>query len=92
MHLRDELLRGLSPEQIEKVNSCNSAIEVLALAKDAGVELTHEQLEAVTGGNCYTDSKVPCPMCNSVDIAWVENSRTNVDEGTCRNCGFKFTA
>ena len=34
MHLRDELLRGLSPEQIDKVNSCNSAIEVLALAKD----------------------------------------------------------
>lgn len=48
--MREELLKGLTKEQIEKVKACKSADEIIALAKAEGVELTPEQLEAVSGG------------------------------------------
>ena len=50
--IKDILLKGLTVEQIEKVKSCNSAEELLQLAKDEGVELSDEQLSAVKGGAC----------------------------------------
>ena len=48
--MRKELLQGLSEEQIKKVEACKSPEEILNLAKAEGVELTDEQLEAVSGG------------------------------------------
>ena len=47
--MRKELLKGLSDEQIKKVEVCKSSEEILALAKEEGVTLTDEQLEAVSG-------------------------------------------
>ena len=47
---KEELLKGLSPEQIEKIKNCNSSEEILALAKQEGIELNEEQLEAISGG------------------------------------------
>ena len=38
--MREDLLLGLSKEQIEKVNQCRSNEEILELAKKEGVELT----------------------------------------------------
>ena len=52
---REELLKGLSEEQIAKVNACKSPEELLALARDEGVELTDEQLSAISGGFCSQD-------------------------------------
>lgn len=49
---RDELLKGLSEEQINKLKECKNQDELLALAKEEGIELTPEQLEAVSGGVC----------------------------------------
>lgn len=40
----------LSPEMREKVQACKSSDELLALAKEEGVELSEEDLEAVSGG------------------------------------------
>lgn len=40
----------LTPEQKEKAEACESAEEILALAKDEGYELSDEALEAVAGG------------------------------------------
>lgn len=49
MH-RKELLKGLTNEQISKVRACKGQEELLKLAKQEGLELTSDQLEAVNGG------------------------------------------
>lgn len=53
--MRADLLKGLSPEQIEKVKTCKSSDELLQIARDEGVQLTDEQLSAVSGGSCSDD-------------------------------------
>ena len=53
---RKELLEGLSEEQIEMVEKCKSQDELMALAKSEGVQLTDEQLAAVSGG-CDSDEE-----------------------------------
>ena len=63
--MREELLKGLSEEQIKKVEACKSSEEVLNLAKAEGVELNEEQLEAVSGG-CGGGKK--CPKCGSTNV------------------------
>ncbi len=52
---KKELLAGLSEEQIAKVEACHSSSELLALAQEEGIELTDEQLAAVSGGFCEDD-------------------------------------
>ena len=47
--MRKELLKGLSEEQIRKLDNCKSPEEILALAKAEGVELNDKQLQAVSG-------------------------------------------
>ena len=55
--MREELLKGLTEEQITKVKTCKNHEELLKLAKDEGVELTAEQLEAINGGACSGEDK-----------------------------------
>ena len=59
--MNKELLKGLTKEQIAKLNSCKGSEEILKLAKEEGFELNDEQLEAVSGGDC--SSEVTCPRC-----------------------------
>ncbi len=47
----------LTPELQEKARACKTPEELLALAKEEGVELTEEQLEAVAGGRAWY-----CPL------------------------------
>ena len=54
--MKQELLKGLTEEQIAKVKACDNNADLLQLAKDEGVELTSEQLAAVSGGAC-SDTK-----------------------------------
>lgn len=54
--MKKELLKGLTDEQIAKVKACKNGEELLKLAKEEGIELSNEQLEAVNGGNCSNDS------------------------------------
>ncbi|MBQ9007325.1 MAG: hypothetical protein IJ092_13295 [Atopobiaceae bacterium] len=42
----------LTPEQQEKAKAIETPEEVLAFAKEEGIELTDEQLEDVAGGWC----------------------------------------
>ena len=53
--MKEELLKGLTEEQILKIKACKTSEELLALAKAEGIELTDEQLEVISGGNfCST--------------------------------------
>ena len=50
--MKKELLKGLTEEQIAKVKACGNTADLIQLAKDEGVELNEEQLQAVSGGAC----------------------------------------
>jgi bacteriocin-like protein len=90
--MNKELLKGLSEEQIAKVKACKNSSEVLALAKAEGIELTDEQLNAISGGGaCSVISDIgdyinpnDCPRCGSNNLK---------DKGTyyiCQSCGYKI--
>lgn len=64
--MKKELLVGLSEEQIAKLKACKSQEEILKVAKDEGVELSDEQLEAVSGG-CGGEEGLVCPHCGRSD-------------------------
>ena len=53
--MKQDLLKGLSEEQIEKIKACKTQEEILSLAKKEGVQLNDEQLAAVSGG-CGSDN------------------------------------
>lgn len=83
--MKQELLQGLTEEQIAKLKTCKNAEEILTAAKEEGIELTDEQLEAVSGGNCFTD--FDCPKCGgNID----GNSCDNYYNYVCPHCGYAF--
>ena len=43
----------LTPEQMEKARECKNAADLAELAKSEGIELTDEQLDAISGGTWY---------------------------------------
>jgi transposase-like protein len=86
--MREELLKGLTEEQIKKVHECDSVEEILALAKAEGVELNDEQLEAINGG--CSKAVYTCPQCGSRDISVTKVPF--VDYCVCRKCGYNWTA
>ena len=53
----------LTPEQKEKARACKTPEDLLALAKAEGHKLTAEELEAVSGGGCWT----LCPGADDTD-------------------------
>ena len=65
MNIPENILSTLTEEQRKKVEAAKTPEELLALAKEAGYELSDEQLEAVSGGSIwcgsYCSSKNPCP-------------------------------
>ncbi len=80
--MKEELLKGLTEEQIAKVKACKGQDELLALAKEEGIELTEEQLEAVSGG-CGT-KYYKCPYCRGDARLETEEGRTVC---VCPRCG-----
>ena len=50
MNINEEILSKLTDEQKKAVEAAKSPEELLAIAKEAGYEMTPEQLEAVAGG------------------------------------------
>ncbi len=79
--MKEELLKGLSEEQIAKVKACKNQEELLALAKEEGAELSEEQLEAVSGGACTPTS---CPKCHSTNLDSYMYGGVEVYE--CKSC------
>lgn len=90
--MRKELLEGLSEEQIARIKECKNNEEVLEVAKEEGIELTDEQLEAVSGGCGFSDPK-NCPKCNSTNFITAD---INMDGSRvkyfCKSCGCRFEA
>ena len=90
--MKQELLKGLTKEQIERVKACKNSDEILVLAKEEGIELTDEQLTAISGGGvCSVVSDIgdainqsDCPFCGCNDVV--------VKDGwaRCKGCGFKW--
>lgn len=92
--MNEELLKGLSQEQIEKARKCKTTEELIILAKEEGVTLSDEQLAAVSGGVCSdTGVTVKCPKCNKKfnDEVYKGSREYVMGEFTCPNCGHKFT-
>ena len=44
-------IKDLTPEQKAKALACTTSEELAALAKEFGVKLTDEQLDAISGGS-----------------------------------------
>ncbi len=89
--MREELLKGLTDEQIKKVKACKNTEEILALAKAEGVQLSDEQLEAVSGGGCGGRA-MKCPKCGSNNWNY-ENKEINHIEYQifkCNDCGHSW--
>ena len=85
---KENILKGLTEEQIEKVKACRSHEELFALAKEEGIELNEEQLEAVSGGGCTSepDDDIKCPKCGSRKVDWTWFPFYGY-ELSCTNCG-----
>ena len=92
-HCKESLLKSLTEEQIAKVRACKTQEELLALAKQEDIELTEEQLEAVSGG-CTTpvEKFVPCPKCKSIQVEreFIRNEFNSETYCTCKQCGHKW--
>ena len=84
--MKEELLKGLSEEQVAKIKACKDNEEILALARQEGIELSDEQLEAVNGG-CGTAPR--CPKCGG-RMRLVRIS-SNIDAYTCEDCHYTET-
>ena len=62
MNIPENIFSNLTEEQKKKVEEAKNPEELLALAKEAGQNLTPEQLEGLAGG---WDIK-PCPLNSCV--------------------------
>ena len=96
--MKEDLLKGLSEEQIAKLNGCKNNEEILELAKKEGISLTDAQLEAVNGGGCGdagSNSK-KCPECGSTNVVLSEGTKGKTVNGfmvsyyKCKDCGKVF--
>ena len=57
MNIPENILSTLTDEQKKKIEAAQSPEELLALAKEAGYELSPEQLSEVAGGKHLRDFK-----------------------------------
>ncbi|MCR4870422.1 MAG: Nif11-like leader peptide family natural product precursor [Atopobiaceae bacterium] len=71
-------LESLSPELLEKAKACKTAEELTALAKEAGLELSEEELSSIAGGLLLED--LTCFRYDSTVICIRDSSS---DPGTC---------
>ena len=48
---------NFTPEQLEKAKACKTSDELVALAQAEGIDLTDEQLDAISGGKHHNYAK-----------------------------------
>ena len=94
----EDLLRGLTPEQLKKARGCKSKQELLEVAKEEGIELTEEQLGNISGGLCQERVKegFVCPNCLGTDTIGYFDSFLFGSRGgyncVCNQCSARFEA
>ena len=93
--MKEELLKGLSESQIAKIKACHNNEELLSLAKEEGIELNDEQLEAINGG-CSSGTPRKCPHCGSENVELSEGTKGKYINGVyvryfkCKSCKHVF--
>ena len=88
--MKEELLKGLTEEQIAKVKECKNQEELLKLAKAEGIELTDEQLTTISGGGCFSTFK--CPNWGSIDYRKLPRYQVSgCSTYQCNNCGHEWS-
>ena len=87
--MRKELLKGLTEEQVKKVQECKNSDEILALAKAEGVQLTDEQLSAISGGGCIM-SYHKCPQCGGKPGIGGYDKKKKMHYNWCQSCCFQW--
>ncbi len=60
---------NVSPELREKALACKTSEELIELAREEGIELTDEQLEAVSGGETLWEVMYP-DDCANHHVCW----------------------
>ncbi len=86
--MKEELLKGLTEEQIAKIKACKNQEEILKIAKEEGVELSSEQLEAVSGGGSCHDGHM-CPYCYQHNTRFLDREG-NTMFYMCDDCHKEF--
>jgi len=76
---RNELQGFQGPELQKKLRNASSPEELLALAKEQGLELSDEQLEAVSGGGNWScwDIDGCTDVCSKYDAEWMHECWKN---------------
>lgn len=80
---------AISPELRQKAQACQSLDEKLELVKEAGIELTPEQLDQVSGG-AWGDVVAffsICPNCEGWDVEYVGGENEGRTPYHCKSCG-----
>ena len=78
----------LSPELQEKAAACKTAEEIFALAKSEGIELSDEQLEAVSGGALFSNFVCWLGCHDYIATGEVRQGLSSIEnEYRCKNCG-----
>lgn len=63
MDLNEKILASLTDEQRAKVAACKTTEDLLALAKEEGVELSDKQMEEISGGwDCFSCDTFACAV------------------------------
>ena len=88
--MKEELLKGLTEEQIAKVKECKNQEELLKFAKEEDIQLTEEQLTAINGGGCFSSFK--CPNCGSKDYRVLPRYQVSgCKTYQCNACGHEWS-
>ena len=94
----ESYIKNLPPELQEKVRTCSSVEEVLALAKEAKLPLPDEALAAIAGGDQEVGGcgDPACPKCGSSSLELFGKEKDPnypwlyIYHYGCNNCGCLF--
>ena len=60
---------GLSDDLKKKVTECRTSEELMNLAKTEGIELTDDQLDAISGGSAWSCDEDDASNCSEHSVA-----------------------
>ena len=84
-------LENMSSGLRGKMEACETPEEMLALAKEEGLELSDGELEAIAGGSWSPKDALPqCPVCGSYAISvFPIPGCAGMTRRVCHDCGWE---